>query len=244
MKPISGPLLIVSPHPDDVALSCAALLDRGEPVDVLTVFAGSPDPPVQGYWDARCGFEDSTEALRVRRTEELAALRPGGHRVTFLELLESQYFEGEREPADATAIGRAVAGWTGGLVAAPLGAGRRPGPLGDILGRIAPGRFGIPPHPEHLFVRDAVLAATGAPVLLYEEFPYLRSGAGEREAARVSASLGRTAELLTLPVDRAAKARRIAAYTSQVPHLTSPGERLDRPEALPETERYWLLEAS
>src|SRR5436305_1067911 len=56
------PLLLVSPHPDDAALSCAALLARVEPIDVLTVFAGSPDPPSQGSWDRVTGFVDSTES--------------------------------------------------------------------------------------------------------------------------------------------------------------------------------------
>jgi GlcNAc-PI de-N-acetylase len=223
-------MLLFAPHCDDAALSCAALLDRGEAVDVLTVFGGRPDPPRQAYWDERCGFADSDEAVRVRQEEELEALALGGHRVGFLDLLEEQYLDGDRSPADAAPIAEAVAGWGGGLVAAPIGAGRGSG----LLDRLR-ARHGVPPHPDHLFVRDAVLAAAEGPVLLYEEFPYLRSGGAESEAARLGA------EPLSFPVDRSAKARRIAAYTSQLPFIGSSDERLDDPAVLPETERYWLL---
>lgn len=215
-------MLLVSPHCDDAALSCSALLERREPVDVLTVFGGSPEPPRRGYWDERCGFADSAEAVRVRREEELRAL--AGHRVTFLELLEDQYLDGPRAPADASVIEQAVARWTG-LVAAPAAAGR--------TGRLARlRRSWVPQHPDHVFVRDAVLRAAHGPVLLYEEFPYARTGTGRGP---------RGAQLLVLPVDRVAKARRISAYVSQLPYLGSPDEAFDRPEALPDEERYWRL---
>jgi hypothetical protein len=225
-----GRLLVFSPHCDDVALSCAALLDRGEPLDVLTVFGGRPEPPRRGYWDERCGFADSDEAVRVRQAEELEALGEGGHRVTFLDLLEEQYLEGERSAADAAPIAEAIDAWGEGLVAAPIGAGLGSG----LLDRLRT-RSGVPPHPDHLFVRDTILSAARGPVLLYEEFPYLRSGGAKREAAQLGA------EPLAFPVDREAKARRISEYASQLPFIGSVGERLDDPAALPETERYWLL---
>ena len=45
-----GRLLILSPHLDDAALSCAALIERDRAADVLTVFDGEPDPPRAGAW--------------------------------------------------------------------------------------------------------------------------------------------------------------------------------------------------
>ncbi|HKH30912.1 MAG TPA: hypothetical protein VKA45_07660 [Gaiellaceae bacterium] len=44
----AGALLLVSPHLDDVVLSCTALVERAEPIDIVTLFAGAPDPPRQG----------------------------------------------------------------------------------------------------------------------------------------------------------------------------------------------------
>jgi hypothetical protein len=44
-----------------------------------------------------------------------------------------------------------------------------------------------------------------------------------------------------VPIDREAKARRIAAYDSQIPFMSPPEGRLDSPEVLPPTERYWQL---
>ena len=61
-----GRVLIVSPHLDDAAFSCAALLDRPRPADVLTVFAGTPDPPRRTSWDKRTGFDDSDAAMTAR----------------------------------------------------------------------------------------------------------------------------------------------------------------------------------
>src|SRR5262249_41968225 len=92
--PPGGPLLLVSPHMDHAALSCHALLDREEPVDVLTVFAGRPDPPRQGDWDRACGFRDSSEATAARLEEERRALSGTAHRLSLLTLLESQHVEG------------------------------------------------------------------------------------------------------------------------------------------------------
>ena len=40
----AGPLLLVSPHLDDAALSCAALLERDEPITVLDVFTLVHEP--------------------------------------------------------------------------------------------------------------------------------------------------------------------------------------------------------
>ncbi len=210
---------------------------------MLTVFSGGPDPPQQGYWDERCGFADSDEAVRVRRAEELAALTPGGHRVTFLGLMEGQYLEQQRGATDAEAIASAARARGDALVAVPVGAGRPPRALDRLLGRVAPRGTPVAPHPDHLFVRDAVLGAVDGPVLLYEDFPYLRSRAGDRAAADAALQFGRRAELLTFEVDREAKAARISAYASQLPHLAGPDERFDRPELLPPVERYWVLSA-
>ena len=241
-----GPVLILEPHFDDAALSCAALLERVRPIDVVTVFGGEPNPPVRGHWDETCGFADSREALAARRAEQAAAFAGSSHRLSSLRVLERQYVE-RRVDSDRSAIAEAVADWAsrnpGGLVALPAGAGwRAPGWL-RRLARLA-GRDRIRPHPEHVFVRDAALSALGPgwTPLLYEELPYLAGGPADRAVRKVAQREARRARLVEARVDRKEKARRIALYASQVALISPPGCRLDDPPSLPAIERFWLLE--
>lgn len=246
-----GPLLVLSPHFDDAALSCAGLLAREEPADVVTVFGGEPDPPRRGPWDERCGFTSSTESLLVRKREEEAAFAKSPHRVSVLELVEGQYLEEARSEADGALLADAVIAWVArngsGTVALPAAAGRyaTPSRFRARLERMARRATGPPPHPDHLFVRDAVLAAldtaeTVVP-LLYEEFPYLWGGTAEGQAACAATRHGRRAIPLVVTIDRHAKARRIGRYVSQVPHISGHERRVDRAGDLPPVERYWWL---
>jgi hypothetical protein len=240
-----GRLLVVSPHFDDAALSCAALAARAEPIEILTVFAGRPDPPQRGMWDVITGFPDSDASAAARHQEELKAFAGSPHDVATLDLIEEQYLHGPRADEDAGRIGAAIAEWLdrdsgGGTVALPVGAGRRRTKVRAKLESYV-GTIGGPlPHRDHLYVRDAGLAATatraGARVLLYEDFPYLLGGRGDR----IARGLG-DVEAFDVAVDRTDKARRIAAYRSQVPHLMTGHPPLDQPDALPATERYWWL---
>ena len=52
------------------------------------------------------------------------------------------------------------------------------------------------------------------------------------------------AELRNVPVDRKAKAARIAAYSTQIARLSPADGRLDEPATLPPEERYWVLRPS
>lgn len=236
--PPSGPLLLLSPHFDDAALSCGALLDRGEPVHVVTVLAGEPAPPRRGQWDERCGFRDSAESIATRRAEDERAL--AGHRLTFLQLPEAQYLDGARPAGHAEVVAAAMADAVGTVVV-PAGAGWSGGPLRRRTRRAFRRRVDPARHPDHVFVREAALAAVGERrVLLYEELPYSLAGGADHEAARAARTLRRKAVPLELPVDREEKARRLARYESQLPFIWD--ERLDDPSALPGAERYWLLE--
>ena len=241
-----APVLILEPHFDDAALSCASLLERESPIDVLTVFGGEPNPPVRGHWDEICGFADSREALAARRAEQAAAFARSSHRLASLPVLERQYVE-RRADSDRSAIAEAVEGWaarnSGGLVALPAGAGWQAPGLVRRLARLV-GRDRIRPHPEHVFVRDAALSALGPEwtPLLYEELPYLTGGTADRAAREVAAREDRRATLVGAQVNRETKARRIARYVSQVPQISPPGGRLDDPSVLPAIERFWVLE--
>ena len=243
-----GPLLLVSPHFDDAALSCAALLARAEPVDVLTVFAADPDPPRQAFWDVCCGFATSADAGTTRRSEDATAFAGSRHRSRRMKLLEWQHLDGPRSHTDAEEIAATVSAWAAeageGTVALPAGAGR-----GIFRRRLERRLFrkspGPPRHPDHTFARDAALqvlvAHEDVALLLYEELPYVYGAPADKEVRRVAAAWGLKARDFVVDVDREAKALRIAAYASQVPHLSAPERPLDRPANLPPTERYWTL---
>jgi LmbE family N-acetylglucosaminyl deacetylase len=250
--PTSGRVLIVSPHRDDAALSCAALLARAEALEILTVFGGEPFPPRQGEWDRITGHRDSAEAATIRRAEEAAAFAHSPHSFRELDLLDWQYTgdswnydECTRAPTDADTIQRTLSDWLshagGGTIALPAGCGIRAGRLRSRLERFVPRLAAPSPHPDHLFVRDTALQIlcerADANVILYEELPYSLRRSGAREVAKLEQRWGFVGAPVELEVEREAKAGRIAAYASQIPHLAP--ARLDQPESLPHIERYW-----
>lgn len=237
---LTAPLLVVSPHPDDAALSCAALLDRERPVDIATVFTGAPSPPVTTEWDRAAGFADSDEAMAARMAEERAAFADSPHRLHELGELDGQYVSTARDRGIANVLRSFVSSWrqeagASARVVLPVGAGR----TGVLPPRIAH-RFGQgpPAHPDHIYVRDMVLVAVHpCDALLYEEFPYMHGRRGDRAAVRAVRRFGYRIEALDLEVDRESKLRRLAAYGSQLETLT-----VD-PSAIPESERYYRLVA-
>jgi LmbE family N-acetylglucosaminyl deacetylase len=249
-SPPPGPILIVAPHQDDAALSCAALIEAPGPVDVLTVFTGLPESPRRGWWDVKTGFEGSHESVPARNEEERRALEPSVRRLELLGLAEGQHLEGPRTAADAESLASRVTAWfsvegPSATVAVPAGAGWRPGFIArQLVRRGLITQPGPRPHPGHEYVRDVVLNALGtddATLLLYEELPYRWGGQADAEAERVGAVRGVRTELVALPVDREAKAVRIALYASQVPYISTARGRVDDPSVLPADERYWRL---
>ncbi|SDE44760.1 PIG-L family deacetylase [Paraburkholderia lycopersici] len=85
------PLFVVSPHLDDAAFGCAALLAACPGACVCTVFAGLPAHPQSTQWDRAAGFDDSTQAMRERRREDDRALAHFGARAIRLPFLDGQY---------------------------------------------------------------------------------------------------------------------------------------------------------
>jgi LmbE family N-acetylglucosaminyl deacetylase len=242
-------VLIVSPHHDDAVLSCFALLEHVTPADVLTVFGGRPEPPQVAWSERAMGFPDSDATMSARRAEDAHALTGLAGTVETMDLLDEDYIEGPRPPAQQVTVQDHVLRWLQdrpeGLVAAPAGAGRAPGRLRARIERLVGPRGSVTQHPDHVFVRNALvdLIARGAigELLLYEELPYLWHKGAARESARVARSARTDLRSFELPVNRIAKAQRISCYVSQLDHLSLDGRRVEEPAALPPTERYGLL---
>ncbi|HET8643434.1 MAG TPA: PIG-L family deacetylase, partial [Pseudonocardiaceae bacterium] len=93
---MSGRLLVVSPHLDDAVMSVGATVaeavEFGCHVEICTVFAGQPQPPLSGVatrFHAECGLGD--DAITRRRSEDIAAVGMlGGHPV-HQDLLDAVY---------------------------------------------------------------------------------------------------------------------------------------------------------
>jgi LmbE family N-acetylglucosaminyl deacetylase len=249
-SPLGSRVLIVSPHLDDAVLSALSIVHSSAADEVLTVFAGTPDPPVITDWDVRCGFDDSTEAMHVRHAEDDLAFDGLPVRRRSLELLDSHYRDDGLTEESVKTLVAAIDEWRrdeNDVVALPAGAG---GPL-RLLERIRlripipklglPG--GAPPHQDHLWVTDVVLAALpSVRCVLYEEIPY----AWVRRADDRVAALARThhravSREMSIPVDVVEKARRVSAYQSQLDGILGPSMR-DLTSVIEDRERMWMLE--
>jgi LmbE family N-acetylglucosaminyl deacetylase len=90
--PASRRIAVVSPHLDDAALSCGALIAGCPDVTVITLFAGVPaDGSQSTAWDRACGFYTAEEAMAARREEDRAAMTSLGAAVRQLDRLDGQY---------------------------------------------------------------------------------------------------------------------------------------------------------
>lgn len=87
--------IIFSPHYDDATFSLGGMI-ASDPTNciVVTVFARIPDANVDSWWDKKCGFKNSIEAMDVRRIENkksLECLGLSNDRIIDLQELEKQY---------------------------------------------------------------------------------------------------------------------------------------------------------
>lgn len=95
---MSAPVIVVSPHLDDAALSCgggiARLSGAGVPVTVVTVFTADQPPGAPLSALARrshASWSVGNQPFAVRRTEDFAALRILGAEAKHLGLLDAMY---------------------------------------------------------------------------------------------------------------------------------------------------------
>jgi LmbE family N-acetylglucosaminyl deacetylase len=215
-----GPLLLISPHLDDVAFSCAGTISRlrraGRRVMWATVFsAGKPDP--SGFaleCQTSKGIAAGRDYMRLRWDEDFAAARILGAqrplRLGFLEAPHRGY-----ESADAL---------FGPLRAEDLALPRRIATaLTRLIARVQPAAvwlpLGVGAHVDHVLVARAAafLSAQRMPVLYrYLDVPYvIQAGALPKPLDPHRRCLRwRAVRLDSKDIDRSSRAA--AAYASQL----------------------------
>lgn len=143
-------MLVVSPHLDDAALSCALRLLDAAGAEVLTICAGIPPvgTPLSA-WDRLTGATDAAERAAQRRAEDAAAWASFGLPCRQLDHVDAEGINIDWGAVSAD-ISRAALGHD--LVLLPAGIGG---------------------HGHHVAVRDAgIRAAAGRPILFYGDLPY------------------------------------------------------------------------
>jgi len=161
----------VSPHLDDVALSCSRLVAMQPGSVVVTAFAGGP-PAVDPLpdWDRTCGFEAGDDVTAARRGEDAAACSLLGATFEHLGHWDEQYRRAElgyAGPAGDDLVEALAADLAGVFARSPADAWVVP--------------LGIH-HTDHLTTARACLAAIGRLAgragaddrewYVYQELPY------------------------------------------------------------------------
>jgi LmbE family N-acetylglucosaminyl deacetylase len=222
-----GRIAVLSPHLDDAALSCGALLAAAPGALTITVFAGAPDDrAMQTEWDSACGFSNAGEAIAQRRAEDQAALAKLGAVAVWLDFCDSQY----RQPAQPAQAA--------GMLAELLREQR----VDSVL--LPAGLF----HADHLFTHEAALAVRREQPqlrwLMYEDVPYRRIDGLLQQRLALLQQIGVSATPLAINTNAMhadAKRAALACYASQLRGMHTPGRPGVQDAHTP--ERYWRLAA-
>lgn len=209
--------LYLSPHFDDVALSCGGTVardTRSAQVTVVTVFAGDPPGELNQFAQfqhRRWGTSDDT--VDARRAEDIEAMKALGAEPEWLDFPDAIY-RGDLYLSDEDLFGAIKAADADTV-------GRVRDAVGQLLDKLLPAKvfapLGVGGHVDHRLVREAALAARrpGTTVFLYEDFPY---AAGDLAVERVLSSLDLAVEPQVVDVTDVMSSRieAIAAYSSQL----------------------------
>lgn len=221
-RPRSSPdaVLVLSPHPDDAALSCGGLLARtaraGERGAIVTLFAGEEPrvalSPLATKLHRLFGLD--ADVVDHRRREDRASAAALGARIEHWDVLEAIYrcdpdtlaplypdldsLFGPLHPADEPLVG---------LLARRLAA------LPHAARVVAP--LAVGGHVDHQLVRRAAERAYGPRLIYYEDYPYAeRRGALDRALAGREGWRSEVVALEPGVLDR--KVEAIAAHRSQM----------------------------
>jgi LmbE family N-acetylglucosaminyl deacetylase len=232
--------LYLSPHLDDVPLSCGGQIAQatraGVAVDIVTVFAGDEPGPgeptasplvrkIYDLWQLAAG-----EVMATRRREDLAACRSLAAQAMHWELQEAIHRRdpdtGEAHYPTLEQLFGKIAPQEEALVAQlAQRLAAFPGAR-EYVRIVAPG--GVGGHVDHRLLRVAAERAFGPALLYYEEFPYI---VWKLWALRRAGIFGRDWAPLRQPLaaaDVAARIAAIACYASQVTPLFRSPERIAR----------------
>jgi LmbE family N-acetylglucosaminyl deacetylase len=253
IKPLRS--IFVSPHFDDVALSCGgtvAMAADGGAALVVTVFSGEANGPLSdfaAFQHAR--WQTGAGAVVERRAEDGRAMAILAAPYRWLQFPDAIY-RGDLYRSDDDLFG-AVRPADQATAAAVVAS------LSELVAEYPQSRVYLPlavgGHVDHRICRAAapVLRTRGAEVWLYEDFPYA-AATGTVEAATADArqdrALGSPVLVdVTKTIDRRLAA--VAAYASQLPtifrHFGEP-ETVTRayagslsPVAGRYAERFWVV---
>lgn len=145
--------LLISPHLDDAVLSAGRFLAGNPDSTVVTIFAGIPkNKELLTDYDGKMGFSSSTEAMKIRRAEDIAALYVLDAKAVHLNYYDEQY--ARDEPTYAVALNS--------LIKLAEDCDVVLGPLGIR-------------HPDHVRTRrivDALAVSVEVPIYLWADLPY------------------------------------------------------------------------
>ena len=258
--------IYLSPHLDDVALSCGGrihqLTEAGEPVLVVTVFAGSPclgdteESAASSDYIAALHqrWETAGDASAVRRVEDETAMRILGADFRHLSYLDCIYRQhpltGDFLYLSDEDIFAQVHPVEFALAAKLLDA------LDELVGVSGEATIYSPltagHHVDHQITVAAALSlkAVGHRVVFYEDYPYAEQPASLASAMeRVGGKNWRQENLPLRPQDLAAKTEAVLQYRSQLSTFFDDGEVAQRLKTYAMTaasylgpcERIWHL---
>lgn len=234
------PLIVLSPHLDDAALSCGALLIHAcgrTRVTVVTLFTEAPPPPytlsARRYLH-QVGAADARTLYRQRRAEDRAVLEPMGITCVHAGLTEAQ-FRLRPHPVARSRWARLLPELahiypvyrlniiSGRIAAADAHTLDEAGRLIRRLAGSGPGLalapLGVGGHVDHVLVRTAA-EGIGTGVVYYSDFPYNQRHPADpafiRRNGLVEARWSRRLD---------AKAELVRAYRTQA-HALFPGGRI------------------
>ena len=181
--------VFLSPHYDDIALSCggtaARIRELGATPEVALIFGDHPDPnqPLTEFAQSlhRQWGLDATQVIASRRAEESNAAAALGTEAKFLPFRDAIY-RGARYLSDEQLFGAPA----GDEANVPAGIVEELGLGNDSVRVYAPLAIGF--HVDHqlAFLTGVELARRGVEVWFYEDLPYaLKSGARDRRAEAI-----------------------------------------------------------
>ena len=220
------PVVLISPHLDDVALSCAKFVYSSPGAVVVTPLAGAPSGKHEGWSSRTTGESESPAAQQVRRDEDARAMTLLAARYVWLDLLAREYLHGDPSPTRGQDIKDAI---------------QQTLKECDAVSVVAP--LGIT-HSDHIAVSDACIdIATESDLdwYLYLDMPYAQ--ARPRRMWKRLGAIGERVDLQTFQPfegDSDMKRQVVLSYASQVLALKSGfGRKFDATITGP--EQYWSI---